>query len=287
MLPGIRYDYDQKKGDMLSLSLARNFLQNMFLRQRALLEESRALINCDRRLMVVWSPKSACTSTYVWFAAQSGLIEEMRATHHWPHRHRRTVYLHSDLYRRSLRLPLSAYRIVRVIRDPYTRAASIYRHSLVNDYLDEYLEDFQGSRLNRKQGLSFQQFLDLLESLDLRKANPHLRPQYRRIELLRSPDITINISKADLFAELNKTERSFGLPVTDFGGLEWLMGMEQKRKAKDMPIDGERLDERPFSRRAALGSAPFPAYEQLLTRAAKERIRRLYEIDFEAYEAHL
>jgi hypothetical protein len=283
MLPGIRYDYDQKKGDMLSLSLARNFLQNMFLRQRALLEESRALINCDKRLMVVWSPKSACTSTYVWFAAQSGLIDEMRATHNWPHRHRRLVYQQSDLYRRSLRLPLADYRVVRVIRDPYSRAASIYRHSLVNDYLDEYLKDFKTGKLTSEQGLSFQQFLDLLESLDLRKANPHLKPQFRRIETVRPPDITINISKSDLFAELNRAEVAIGLPPTDFHSLGWLLTMEQKRRAKDMPLEGGFLDERPFGRRAARGRAPFPSYDQLLTPGAKEHIKRIYAQDFEAY----
>jgi hypothetical protein len=262
-------------------------LQRLPPLQWRLVRRSRALVNADKRLMVVWSPKSACTTAYVWFAAQSGLLDELRQTPGSPHQHRRLRYYQSALYRDGLRLPLREFRIVRIIRDPYTRAASIYRHALMNRYLDPLLHDLPDDPRDRQRGLSFQEFLDLLATRDLRRADIHLQPQVRAVEALRPADVTINISKSDLFAALNRVEAEFGLAHTDFTNMAWLLDMERQRRARDEPVAGTGIDQRRFGQRAARGRAPFPAYRQLLTPAACRKIEQLYAADFAAYRGFL
>jgi len=245
--------------------------------------QPRPLINCDRKIVVIWSPKSACTTAYVWFSQVSGFAEDVRKHHAWPHRHRTEVFNHSELYRRGLRSDLSDCRIVRIIRDPYSRAVSIYRHALRTKFAEEDMESFSGGRLDADKGYSFQQFLDLLEYLDMSSCDMHYRPQFHPFEKVRRPDKFINISTQDMFAELNAFEASAALPQTDFKSLDWLHQLEGRRKANAAEIEGDKLDEVSVSRRDVKVLNRFPSYDQLLTPEARARIEKIYRTDFEAY----
>ena len=141
--------------------------------------------------------------------------------------------------------------------------------------------------LDPKAGFSFLQFLDYLASLDLDTANPHLQAQRHVVETLRRPDFVINISKQDLFEELNRVEDAFGLHRTDFHDLRWLHEREAGRKAQPGAFAREAADEFPFDKNAAFGLKPWPDYEQLLTPRARARIEALYARDFEAYAPYL
>ncbi len=251
------------------------------------LKRSRVLINCDKRLMVIWSAKSACTTVYAWFAQVSGFADELPAIHASPQKHRTTIYYFSELYRRSLAAPLGEYRTLRVIRDPYARTVSLYRYALLHAYADPYLAEFSAGKLSRTTGFSFQQFLDLLSSIDLSAANVHFRPQFNPIERIHKPDVTINVSKSDLLQQLNAVAHEWSLPDTDFDSLDWLVKFEHSRRAKEMPIEGSSLDHKVFNRDAARGKLPFPGYDQLLTPNARARIESLYGVDFQAYRSNL
>lgn len=251
------------------------------------LKRSRVLLNCDKRLMVIWSAKSACTSVYVWFAHVSGFLDDLRAAHVPLQKHRTESYHYSDLYRRSLAAPLDDYRTLRVIRDPYARTVSLYRFALMHKYVEPYLATFSGGKLNRSAGFSFQQFLDLMGSIDLQTANVHFRPQFNPIEKIHKSDFTVNISKSNLFQQLNATALRWSLPATDFEGMKWLIELEKSRKAKETPIEGADIDHRAFNKAAARGRLPFPSYDQLLTPTARARIESLYSVDFQAYRSHL
>ena len=247
----------------------------------------RPLLNADKRLIVLWSPKSACTTVYVWFAKVSGFLDEVKAANKWPHVHRSAVFYHSDLYRRSLDGDLDGWRVVRVIRDPYARAVSIYRHALKTNFLEEEVHAHFGGRVSSEKGYSFMEFLGLLGTFDMTSCNPHCRPQFHPFEGKRRPDVTINISKQDLFTALNEVEDSLQLPRSNVAELTWLNEMEHKRKAKQVVLDGGEMDQVPFTRQAARGQAPFPQYDQLLTPAARTIVKQIYRIDFEAYSVAL
>jgi hypothetical protein len=244
---------------------------------------SRVLVNADQRLMVIWSAKSACTAVYVWFACVSGFAEEVRAAHNRPHLHRTGTYQHSALYAKSLRFPLSKYRVLRVIRDPYLRAASSYRHALKSGYSGPYMREFSNGALGRKRGYSFRQFLAMLKTQDIERTNLHFRAQFNPIERLRKPDKVINISHLNLYDELAALERDWSLPASNLASLDWFMDRESSRKASDEGAVGDDCDQLVYNLAAANGRKPFPRYEQLLTDHARHLIEDIYAIDFAAY----
>ena len=243
----------------------------------------RPLLNGDKKLTVLWSPKSACTTVYVWFSHLSGFAQEVRDYAAWPHRHRVEQYQVSKLYAESLEGDLDANQVLRIIRDPYGRAVSIYRHALQTDFADKELGRYQGGRHDSVTGYSFQDFLDFVATLNMAKVDIHFRPQFHPYEGTRTPDRIVNISKQNLFTELNSFEAQLGWTPTRFEELNWLHDLEGKRKAKQEPMAGEALDEAVFNRKMVSKLGQFPSYEQLLTSAAREKIAQIYKVDFDAY----
>jgi hypothetical protein len=241
------------------------------------------MLNKDKKLVVLWSPKSACTTAYVWFAHVSGFSDEVRDYAALPHRHRQEQYLRSALYRDSVESGMTDAHVMRIIRDPYSRAVSIFRHALRTHFADAEIEAHSGGKISTETGYSFQYFLDVVAGLDMRRVDPHFRPQFHPYERERTPDRIINISKTDLFAALNAFEAESGLPLTDFGELDWLHNLETKRKAKQEPMQGDALDTAPFTRYQVTKLNEFPSYSQLLTPEAKAKIEQIYKVDFDAY----
>ncbi len=245
------------------------------------------MVNAQKNLMVLWSPKSACTTAYVWFAHVSGFLPQVRKFAAWPHKHRVERYQHSKLYFDSVKSDLSKARTVRIIRDPYGRAVSIYRHALLTRFADKALSEHSNGRLSLEAGLSFQDFLDFVGKLDMKSVDIHFRPQFHPFEVNHKPDRVINISKEDLFAGLNAFERDGGWPETDFQQFSWLHDMEGKRKAHQAAMEGEAHDRTVFSRHQVAKLGQFPSYGQLLTNEAKQKIEAIYKADFDAYRDYL
>lgn len=242
------------------------------------------LIDPDQKIMIYWAPKSACTSVYAYFAALAGYVDEVRDySSRSPHKHRTQVYNRSDFFKRGVEMDPAALRVVKVIRDPYSRAVSIYRHALKTGFADDDMTAFSNGALNAATGYSMQQFLDLVESLDMGRANIHYRPQTHIFEEVRKPDHVINISKEDMFAALNTFAVACGLQPVDLTQLDWLHKIESGRKAKAQPVDGDAIDQRAFDKEAAQGNTAFPSYEQLLSPEVRARIEKIYAVDFANY----
>lgn len=238
--------------------------------------------------MLIWSPKCACTATTIWFFHKAGLYEEARAYNNWPHRYRIAVYYRSDDWLRGCGEDLSDYRILRVIRDPYQRAVSSYRHALATGYYNDRARSLLGRAIDRDMGYSFDEFLDCIGKRDLSVAmsNAHHAEQFHPIETMVTPTDVINISRQDLFSELNRIEESMALERTDFAAIEWFHSTETgSRKAKTEPFEGDAAARR-FNRRDA-ARGPWPTIEAFLNERACARIRRLYSADFKAYGAYL
>ena len=245
------------------------------------------LINKDKKLIVLWSPKSACTTTYVWFSHVSGFSDEVKAYDAWPHHHRREVYERSKFYVESVEADHADFRVLKVLREPYSRAVSIYRHALQTPFADKDIEVCSHGKISRFTGYSFQYFLDMLASFNMRRVDVHYRPQLHPYEELRAPDRVINISKQDLYSELSDFETSVGRPPTDFKNLTWLHRLEGQRKAKQEQMPGDALDTVAFTTHQVVKLGQFPSYDQLLTPEAKQKIETIYKVDFDAYREYL
>ena len=246
----------------------------------------KPLIDPKGRFVVYWSPKSACTTTLIWFLHVSGFGEEARAHSSWPHRYRLEVYNRSEAFHRALAAGFKGMRRIRVIRDPFDRAVSSFRHAIGTGYADPKISAFLGRRLRKDGKFSFREFLDFLESEKIDKANTHHRQQLQPIERDFPPTDVINITRQDLFTELNRIEREMGLPATDFPALAWLHATESPRRPF-VASPGQEPYEMAMSRRSGLGEEPWPPTAELLTDEARRRLAVIYRADLEAYSAYL
>src|SRR6187551_2410882 len=82
---------------------------------RLLWTDPRPLIHTRKRMIVVFSPKSACTSAVIWFFHQLGHAKAARDYASWPHRYRSEVYYKSRVYRLAFERDLSKFSLVRII----------------------------------------------------------------------------------------------------------------------------------------------------------------------------
>lgn len=250
----------------------------------ALREAPPPLVDKQERLIVLWSPKSACTATYVWFASVCGFLHDVRRFPN-PHHHRMGVYRGSQRYRDSLDADTSGFHVVKILRDPYERAVSIFREAFTSPirYADR---DALAFGLDFSAGVSFRQFLAMVARLDMRKADTHYRPQVHPFENVRKPDTVINISGANLFLELNALASCLGMAQTDFASLDWLHAIESSRRRVPREPVAEMFD-LPIARDASPTQTPFPEYGQLLTPGARHEIETIYRRDFETYRGYL
>jgi hypothetical protein len=241
----------------------------------------RPLIHPDARMIVIFSPKSACSSVAIWFFHQLEQAEAARDVSEWPHRYRHQYY-RSDLYRKAFDRDLANFAVVRVVRDPFDRAVSSFRHGLRSHLADHHLARFVGRSNLAINGLSFSEFLGALERCDLRTCNAHFRIQKHPLEDVIPVKHLINVSTQDLYTRLNEVERDIGLPVTDFAKLAWLNKLGDSRSHGNRTGEVADAYTHPFTQKLAR-RGPWPPYQAFLTPTARERIARLYAVDIDTY----
>jgi hypothetical protein len=249
---------------------------------RLLWTDPRPLIYPRKRMIVVFSPKSACTNVVIWFFHQLGHSAAARDYSSWPHRYRTEVYYKSTLYRRAYERDLSKFSLVRVVRDPFERAVSSFRHVQKGGLADKEIGRALGRTDMSTAGLSFSEFLDFLERCDLNTCDPHFRVQRHPIEDRLPTRHLINASAEDLFSRLNEVEADFNLPITDFSTLEWLQKINRKHRHMEAPAAPADAYNHRFDREAARNGS-WPPYGAFLVPVARERPARLYARDIEAY----
>lgn len=240
------------------------------------------LIDPLKRLIVVFAQKSACTNVAIWFFHQLGHGKAARDYSDWPHHYRIDVYYRSRFYHEAYEMDLSAFSLLRVVRDPFDRAASCFRHAVAHDFADKAIAKRLGRTNIAEQGLSFSEFLDFLEACDLTDCDPHFRLQKHPIEDKLPVRYLIDVSKEDLFTRLNQVEADLGLATTDFAKIPWFNSVAAYHNPRPVSSLANDAYTQRFTRTMARGG-PWPSPRALLTPAAKARIARLYAVDFDAY----
>ncbi|MGB7256525.1 MAG: sulfotransferase family 2 domain-containing protein [Pseudolabrys sp.] len=249
---------------------------------RLLWAAPQPLIDPDKKMLVVFSQKAACTNVLVWFFHHLGHAKAAREYHYWPHEYRNYVYYFSELYRKAYDLDFSAFKVIRIIRDPYDRAVSSFRHVVRFGLVDDTLVKTLRYRTIASKGMSFSEFLDLLEETDLTTCNPHYCLQRHPIEDALPVHHLINVTAENLFARLNDVEADLGLERTDLANSSWIRRLRHhNRPGKELDAESDLYAHRLTQDQARNG--PWPDYEALLTPPARERIARLYAVDIKAY----
>lgn len=260
---------------------------------RRLLQPDAALappfVNWPKRFGVIWSAKSGCTQALLWFLAHCGLLRAAAFYSFWPHNFREQVVYRSETYHSWLReCDLAEMRWVRVIRDPFKRAVSSYRHILLTAYEDERISAQLGRAVTKASGYSFMEFLTYLSANDLTCCDIHYIQQYNPIEKHVLP-IVINIDQGDADSAFAAAERTLGLPPLPRHEARTLR--EERARiaallhAQRAEASGADMANERFNAETSLGQ--WPDYSAFLTEETRNLVSTLYAADYDAYGEYL
>ncbi|MBZ0228947.1 MAG: sulfotransferase family 2 domain-containing protein [Bauldia sp.] len=249
---------------------------------RYMAHEPRPLIYPPGGIGLIWSAKSACTTAVLWYLGRAGLLEEALRYHSWPHRYRMDILPNLEAYRHWLQTAdLTALRWVRVIRDPQARAVSSYRHALRFGYENEKIERRTGLAV-AERGFSFDEFLDYLLKIDVRKCNLHHRQQWYPLEKRLKRVQVVNVDKEPLLDTLY----AFADPGPEARAL---LASEMARIAKvhhaSRTLVEADCSSVVFQQPATNGQ--WPDNEAFLNAGTRAKIARIYAKDFSAYAPYL
>lgn len=213
--------------------------------------EPRPLIFSRRKLVVAWSPKSACSHVALWFFHKEGLFQALVYYHEWPHNFRAQVYYHAQTYLKQAQALRDSggtgYTLLRITRDPTRRMVSIFRHVCRHSFLREAL-DAHFRRPTAATGVSMVELHDYLRGRPLMvpsEVNFHLCAQYHPVwEMEFDRVITLNIDSHALNEGLNAVEEEFDLPVTRFERIKRFDKLRRDHYAREIDYEGTEPIER-------------------------------------------
>jgi hypothetical protein len=254
--------------------------------QRELEHEPQPLLFGPGRLGIIWSPKAACTTVLLWYLWRCGLLQEALAFDPWPHRYRRAVLYKSDGYRECLaEASATGWSWLRVVRDPYARAVSSYRHALRWGYEDARMTRFLRRPTTSEAGFSFEQFLDYLLLIDIATCNLHHQQQLHPIEAKVTLAQVINVDRQDLMASLTRIGETLPLPAQPLSALEAAIArIAAPHHARQVAFDRDQAAT-VFTKAHAAGD--WPSYGHFLNASTRGKIARIYAADFARYADHL
>jgi hypothetical protein len=172
-----------------------------------------------------------------------------------------------------------------VVRDPFNRAVASYRHALKFGYEDAKMARILKCPIDRKAGYSFEQFLDYLLQIDIQAANLHHRLQFHPIEELVAPARVVNVDRQDLMACLRALDATLDSPKEPASALdEAIAEIAEHHHLRESAADQDHAATR-FAMQDAFGQ--WPAYRCFLNESTREKIARIYAIDFDRYAGHL
>ena len=236
------------------------------------------------RMVVCWSPKSACSHAVLWTFLHEGLLAEAVAYNPWPHEYRMHVYYRLERYRRLSRAVSATggrgHTLLKITRDPHKRLVSMFRHACRFPFMAATFRERLGIDLET-DGISLRDFGTVLGELPLMPptdADSHLWVQYHPVwDWDFDRVITVNIDQTDLDAALNAVEAEFGLPVTDFAAEDAFARLRKQHYAVPARLDPDGAIEDYRFRPGAVRR--FPTAQLLQSPLVAELVERCYAID--------
>lgn len=236
------------------------------------------LVDFDKKLGLIWSAKSACSLSVLWFFAVTGHIQAAWALAKWPHKYRGEVFNGLQFAAAEHNSLASAdTKWVRVMRDPFKRAVSSYRHFLLFDLERAEADAFFGEPVNER-GLSFEEFLAYLETRDINQCDIHLRQQWVTGEECCLQPVMINADTSDvesiLFGILKPDDESMKI---FYECKDWLFPLHNARIEEMPDINSSYI----LKRKRILKKWPgFAAFDNVTTR---KMVGKIYHEDYERF----
>jgi len=246
------------------------------------LRDPRPLLHGPGRLGIIWSAKSACTTLLLWYLWHCGLLAAARFYNGWPHEFRYRVLYASQTYRAwADQIGPAGWSWLRVVRDPFKRAVSSYRHALRHGYEDAKMARILARPVDCKDGFPFELFLDYLLRIDIASCNLHHRQQYHPIEGLVTTDEVLNVDKQDMMERLRRIDATPHAPREPAEALSRAIAeIAPYHHACSSNAEGDRAST-VFTARDA--SKAWPAHEAFLNDTTRAKIATIYAVDLARY----
>lgn len=238
---------------------------------------------------VCWSAKSGCTTVLKWFLAHNGLLAEALAHSGWVHDYRQDRLCNSRDYARQcdrlLKRGPGDVSVIKVIRDPASRAVSSFLHFLRCGREEAawsgpaMVEQWKrAAGLGHQPGLSFRQFLMFVAAKQERRSplDIHFRPQF---DPEQDSLVDTFIPLEDLAAGLARVEARRGLPHVDVHQFSRSGHHNPPSAEHDWPGQAAAFAADHDTLRA-LGTPPSRVFLDPETRAL---IHGAYRVDYDAY----
>lgn len=247
--------------------------------------EPRPLIFSGKKVVVCWSPKSACSHIAVWFFLKEGLLRAANYYSDWPHDFRARVYYQTITYLTEAQALIASggagYTLVKITRDPAKRMVSIFRHAARHTFLREAL-DQSLRRDTATTGLSLADLRTFMTGQNLTvpsDANFHLCAQHHPVwDMGFDRTITLNMDETDLNGGLNLIEADLDLGITNFKAFPKFENLRRQHYAQDADFTGDGPVEAFRFAPSQTGSFPKKALEN--APYLKEMARDLHAIDY-------
>lgn len=240
-----------------------------------LLQHPIPLYSKAHDLALLWSAKAGCTFAVKWFFFQVGRLNEALSYDAWIHNYRDHFCGAKEYGEEIEGICARETRVVKVVRNPYERAVSSYLMAVRAGYENECLAHFLKRPVNNNEGISFHEFVDYLGTLDLRACDIHHRLQIHSAEEQGFLVVRHLIRLEESFFAIPQCEKEMGLRTSNLAGLR---SSEHNTYRKEwIEYWGEvRLYRH-------LGSRMFPETANFYTDELREKVARLYAIDFDEY----
>ncbi|GCE93080.1 hypothetical protein NIES46_11290 [Arthrospira platensis NIES-46] len=240
--------------------------------------EPTPLYNESLNLTLIFSARSACSFAVKWFFYHAGLYQEVESYHRFPHRYRSEVFNKNPEYRKHIREVdgILNSNIVCLSRNPFSRAVSSYIYALQAKYDNQKISKFLGININKRQTLSFYEFVQYLKSLDIRNCNIH--HQLQTHPLIEMGIIKPYIIKVEnLFNDFQEVEKKLGLNPSPLSQIS--KSLEFHRTPKDSAFKKECYHIQFSGARKQL----FPHYKYFYSEELVRDIANIYRADFEIF----
>ncbi len=234
----------------------------------------RPLYTPENRLALFFSAKAGCTFGIKWFLFQAGQLKAANFYSNWIHRYRTEVFYEAAAYKNNVKNLLEQEtRAVKITRNPYSRAVSSFLHAVRTGYDDEGLERFLRRKL-KDDKLSFREFVNYLEKINVERCNIHHRLQQHRAEQVGAvvPRIVQLEGSADALPAL---EQEWSLRKSNLAQLR-----RSGHHTERAPV-GSFMGDFVFS--SATAEKSLPVLHEFYDDDLQQRVAKIYAKDFQAY----
>jgi hypothetical protein len=249
-----------------------------------LYEKPQPLIDPIQGYGVLRSAKGASKAIMLWYLAR---LEVLKPATGRERAHRLQVLKNTDLQKQARSCDPLTLRWLKIIRNPYNRTVSSYRHALAHGYEDDKIAEVLGVSV-AKDGLSFDEFLVYLSAIDVGACDNHHRQQWHPLEAHVTLTKVINLDEDDLLPALESFASEIGLrPMTEEMRALMLADWEHESRRHHKGRDAEHAGVSAIRFTRGQGSESWPEYDAFLTNDTRRKIEQIYAKDFEAYAAFL